>query len=66
MQDHAGKKIILEIKEDGALIAGLIIKVGDRLFEHSVRLALRQLSATLQWAQHPPTNGPTILSTGGK
>ncbi|MBI2071289.1 MAG: ATP synthase F1 subunit delta [Elusimicrobia bacterium] len=47
LSTRTGKKIVLEAKEDPGLIGGLLIKVGDRLFENSLRLELRQLNEAL-------------------
>ncbi len=42
-----GKKVVLETRQDSGLIAGLTIKIGDHLFEHSLRRQLRRLEETL-------------------
>ena len=42
-----GKKIVLEQKQDPELLAGLIVRIGDRLIDGSAKARLAELSSQL-------------------
>lgn len=42
-----GRKVVLEQKVDPELIAGVSIKLGDRVFDHNLKIELRQLEELL-------------------
>jgi F-type H+-transporting ATPase subunit delta len=43
LEKASGKKVILEKKEDPALLAGVVAKVGDVVYDGSVRTQLEQM-----------------------
>jgi F-type H+-transporting ATPase subunit delta len=43
----SGKKIQIEVKEDKALLGGVVAKVGDLVYDGSLRTQLRELKRTL-------------------
>ncbi len=47
LESLSGKKVQLETKEDPALLGGLIAKVGDLVYDGSIRTQLRELGRTL-------------------
>ena len=47
LETKSGRKLTLELKEDSSLIAGVKIAVGDYVYDHSVKHALRQISETI-------------------
>ena len=47
LEGFCKKKIVLETKEDPGLMGGLVVKVGDYFFEHSLKLELRRLREAL-------------------
>lgn len=42
-----GRKVVLETREDRTLLAGVVARVGDRVFDGSLQSRLRQLRETL-------------------
>jgi F-type H+-transporting ATPase subunit delta len=42
-----GKKIVLESKQDPALLAGLIVRIGDQVIDGSARARIAELSSQL-------------------
>jgi len=44
LENRAGRKLTLELKEDPSLIAGIKVRVGDSVFEHSIQRMLSQIS----------------------
>ena len=47
LQDFAGKKIDLEIKEDPEIIGGLVVRLGDWVLDLSLRGQLRRMAQSL-------------------
>lgn len=47
LEAATGKKVVVVKKEDPTLIAGVVTRVGDRVFDGSVRSKLRELSEEL-------------------
>lgn len=47
LEKLSGKKIQLEIKEDSALLGGLIAKVGDLVYDGSLRTQLQEIRRNL-------------------
>jgi F-type H+-transporting ATPase subunit delta len=47
LEAATGKKVVVVKKEDPSLIAGVVTRVGDRVFDGSVRSKLRELSEEL-------------------
>jgi len=47
LESLSGKKVLLETKEDPALLGGLIAKVGDLVYDGSIRTQLQELGRTL-------------------
>lgn len=47
LESAIGKKVVLVKKTDPSLIAGVVTRVGDRVFDGSVRSKLRELSEEL-------------------
>lgn len=45
--DVTGKKVVLDKKQDPSLIAGVITRVGDKIFDGSVRRQLQELKDEL-------------------
>lgn len=48
LEAATGKKVTLEKKTDAALIAGVVTRVGDQVFDGSVRTRLSELRDTLR------------------
>lgn len=47
LEKLSGKKILLEVKEDTALLGGLIAQVGDLVYDGSLRAQLREIRRSL-------------------
>jgi F-type H+-transporting ATPase subunit delta len=47
LEQATGKKVTIERKTDPALIAGVVTRVGDRVFDGSVRTRLEELKESL-------------------
>tara|TARA_R110002096_G_scaffold42143_3_gene113554 strand:+ start:33697 stop:34236 length:540 start_codon:yes stop_codon:yes gene_type:complete len=47
LESLSGKKVLLSTKEDPALLGGLIAKVGDLVYDGSIRTQLQELGRTL-------------------
>ena len=47
LEKLSGKKILIEIKEDKTLLGGVVAKVGDLVYDGSLRTQLRELRRTL-------------------
>lgn len=47
LETLSGKKVLLSTKEDPALLGGLIAKVGDLVYDGSIRTQLQELGRTL-------------------
>jgi F-type H+-transporting ATPase subunit delta len=47
LEKISGKKILIEIKEDRTLLGGVVAKVGDLVYDGSLRTQLRELRRTL-------------------
>ena len=47
LEQSLGKKIVVVPKEDPALIGGVITRVGDKVFDGSIRTQLQELQTTL-------------------
>ena len=47
LEGISGKKVLLEIKEDASLLGGLVAKVGDLVYDGSIRTQLRELGRSL-------------------
>ena len=47
LETLSGKKVLIETKEDPALLGGLIAKVGDLVYDGSIRTQLQELGRTL-------------------
>jgi len=47
LEDISGKKILIELKEDAALLGGLIAQVGDLVYDGSLRTQLREIRRAL-------------------
>jgi|TARA_R110000868_G_scaffold93538_1_gene258656 F-type H+-transporting ATPase subunit delta len=47
LEGISGKKVLLETKEDPTLLGGLIAKVGDLVYDGSIRTQLQELGRTL-------------------
>lgn len=47
LEQATGKKVTIERKTDAALIAGVVTRVGDRVFDGSVRTRLAELKESL-------------------
>lgn len=47
LESISGKKIMLKTSEDPALLGGLVAKVGDLVYDGSIRTQLRELGRTL-------------------
>jgi len=50
LEQATGKRVVIERKTDPALIAGVVTKVGDKVFDGSVRTRLTELKETLKSA----------------
>lgn len=48
LESVTGKKIRLRIEEDPSLIGGLVVRVGDTVYDGSVRHQLKQLRSSLK------------------
>jgi len=57
LSDRTGREVRLEIQVDPALIGGAIAKVGDLVFDGSIRTQLGQLRATLTGTGSSVTKG---------
>ena len=57
LSDRTGREVRLEIQIDPALIGGAIAKVGDLVFDGSIRTQLGQLRATLTGTGSSVTKG---------
>jgi F-type H+-transporting ATPase subunit delta len=47
LEDLSGKKIQIEVKEDKALLGGVVAKVGDLVYDGSLRTQLQKLRRSL-------------------
>ncbi len=47
LEQISGKKVQIEVKEDPALLGGLIAKVGDLVYDGSLRTQLREIRRSL-------------------
>lgn len=47
LETMSGKKILVETFEDAALLGGVVAKVGDQVYDGSLRTQLRQLRTSL-------------------
>lgn len=50
LEQATGKRVAIDRKTDASLIAGVVTKVGDRIFDGSVRTRLRDLKESLKSA----------------
>jgi F-type H+-transporting ATPase subunit delta len=50
LEQVTGKRVAIERKTDASLIAGVVTKVGDKVFDGSVRTRLAELKETLKSA----------------
>jgi F-type H+-transporting ATPase subunit delta len=50
LEQATGKRVAIERKTDASLIAGVVTKVGDQVFDGSVRTRLAELKETLKSA----------------
>ena len=50
LEQATGKRVAIERKTDASLIAGVVTKVGDKVFDGSVRTRLAELKETLKSA----------------
>lgn len=48
LEKSTGKKVVLKVDVDPALIGGVITKIGDRIFDGSVRTQLNKIEDILQ------------------
>ena len=48
LEEKTGKDVRLHLKEDSELIGGLVIRIGDRVFDASVRSQLNAIHDRLQ------------------
>lgn len=47
LESLSGKKILIEVKEDKSLLGGVVAKVGDLVYDGSLRTQLRELRRSL-------------------
>lgn len=47
LEQLSGKKILVETREDSALLGGVIAQVGDQVYDGSLRTQLRQMRSAL-------------------
>ena len=47
LRRHLGHEVETEIRQDDSLIGGLVIRIGDRVIDNSIRTRLQQLRAAL-------------------
>lgn len=47
LEQLSGKKILVETREDSALLGGVVAQVGDHVYDGSLRTQLRQMRAVL-------------------
>ncbi|HEY6872007.1 MAG TPA: ATP synthase F1 subunit delta [Geobacteraceae bacterium] len=48
LEKSTGKKVVLKVEVDPALIGGVVTKIGDKLFDGSVRTQLNRIEDILQ------------------
>ena len=48
LEKSTGKKVVLKVEVDPALIGGVVTKIGDKLFDGSVRTQLDRIEDILQ------------------
>ena len=48
-----GKKIVLETRVDPSLLGGVVVRIGDRVWDHSASRELNRLGARLTRARIP-------------
>ena len=58
-----GKKVTLVKKQDPTLIAGVVTRVGDMVFDGSVRSRLQDLRTSLMDAQYTTEQRVSLLNT---
>jgi F-type H+-transporting ATPase subunit delta len=51
LEASTGKAVVLSQREDPALVAGVVTKIGSWIYDGSLRNQLRQLRETLRQAQ---------------
>ncbi|MFN2568206.1 MAG: F0F1 ATP synthase subunit delta [Candidatus Dormibacteria bacterium] len=47
LAERLGTDVEIEVTQDGAILGGLVIRIGDRVIDNSVRTHLQQLQAAL-------------------
>ena len=48
LEKMTGRQVVLKVEVDPALIGGVVTKIGDQLFDGSVRTQLQRIEGTLQ------------------
>ncbi len=63
LEEATGKKVTLVKKQDPTLIAGVVTRVGDMVFDGSVRSRLQDLRTSLMDAQYTTEQRVSLLNT---
>jgi F-type H+-transporting ATPase subunit delta len=48
LEKSTGKKVVLTLQQDPSLIGGVVTKIGDRVFDGSVKTQLNRIQDILQ------------------
>ena len=48
LRERFGKEVQIELRKDPSIIGGLVVRVGDRVIDNSIRTHLQQLQASLR------------------
>ncbi len=48
LEKMTGRQVVLNVEIDPTLIGGVVTKIGDQLFDGSVRTQLQRIEGTLQ------------------